>query len=93
MRLSLPKVFTRSPFVRRSKYELALDALEEANAENRRAIRTLFEVYQKHRRGLLLAEKQRLEDLAHVFELHNGSPCELGGIKFRVRSSSRPLDD
>lgn len=91
--MKFPKLLTRSPFVRRSKYEDCLEALRTANAENQKAIRTLFEVYQEHRRELILAEKQRLEDLAHVFELRNGSPFEIGGIKFRVRSSSRPLDD
>ena len=82
-----------TPFVSRAKYRRSLEALERSNAENRKAIRTLFEVTQSHRRELLLAEKQRLEELAHVLEIYVGSPCELGGIKFRVRSSSSPLDD
>lgn len=75
-----------TPFVSRSKYEDCLEALRTANAENQKAIRTLFDMYQKHRHELLVAEKKRLEDLAHIFELRAGSPCKIGGVDFRVRS-------
>lgn len=65
--------------VSRKKHDLALDALEKANQENRNAIQAMFDISQT-------AERRRLLDLKHVYELFLGSPWSFGGLDLTYRT-------
>lgn len=69
----------RFPLVSRRKHDLALDALEKANQENRNSVRAMFDISQT-------AERRRLLDLKHVYELFLGSPWSFGGLDLTYRT-------